>query len=284
MTQFLGKILEVNADTREQLATFLGRCSPHATLFMRRAFDNIDDFGGWWLGVCPADGGPLEGVSCVEGGFATMHATTTSAAIALGTHLARESRVARDNREHHIVGTRKVIHSFYDEFKVIDREVVHDHERRLMGTSETCAAFESPRIGVDFATPADDPVLFEFLGEQQLEQFGRDPRRNRDGHSRFCAAMRDAGRVVVGRQGNTPFMVAELIPFPGYTLIERLYFPRPFRRSKLMARGLATTLAIALQSGEEVLFFADAHRGYQFEIADMVGFVSRETYRHLVLR
>ena len=153
-----------------------------------------------------------------------------------------------------------------------------------MSTTSTCPQLRSARIQVGPATPADDAVLFEFLGEQQLEQFGRDPRRNKDAHRKFCAAMRDSGQVVVGRLGPAPFMVAELAPFGDFTLIEKLFFPRPFRRTKLMARGLAATLELALQSSEEALFFADTHRSYQGEIADLAGFEPQELYRLLVLR
>ena len=96
--------------------------------------------------------------------------------------------------------------------------------------------------------------------------------------------MRDTGRIVVGRQGPSPFMIAELAPVGGATLIERLYFPRPFRRAKLMARGLAATVSLAMDRSPEVLMMADEHRPWQQEVATSVGFTVREQYRLVVLR
>ena len=105
-TQFLGKTLETTAQDKADLAALINSAPRHETFFMHQALENFEHFGGWWMGIRPAAGGPLEAVSCIEATFATMYATNTAAATALGNNLARESRGARDGREHHIFGAR----------------------------------------------------------------------------------------------------------------------------------------------------------------------------------
>lgn len=285
MAQYLGNSLEQGARSKEEIRSFLADAPVHATLFLRAALDRYDETENWWFGVRPAEGGALEALSCKQGVFTAMYATSNAASTALGDNLARVSRGSRDGAEHHVMGPKKVVDRFFQAFKVVDREMVHDHERALMGATARCETLKSARIKAAIAAAADEPVLFEFLADQSLEQFGRDPRRmGKESHRKFCQALTAAGRAVVGRQGVAPFMAAELVPMGDSVLIERLFFPRPFRRTKLMGRGLAAVLALALDTAPEALIFADSNRAYLREVADLVGFEERETYRLLVLR
>ncbi len=284
MTEFLGNTLEKGARSKDDIGAFLTAAPPESTLFLRDAFENYDGSETWWFGVRPAQGGPLEALSCVQGTFTSLYAGSNEAATALGTHLARVSRGSRDGKEHHVLGPKKLVDRFYQAFQIVGRDVVHDREQVLLGAADP-SPLASPRITAAVATSADEAVLYEFLGEQSVEQFGRDPRRlSKEGHRKFCQALTEAGRAVVGRQGPSPLLVAEFVPLCGATLIERLFFPKPFRRAKLMGRGLGAVLGVALQKTPEVLFFADSHRAYQREVADLCGFTERETYRLLVLR
>lgn len=284
MTELLGNSLEKGSRAKADLAAFLENAPPEGTLFLRDAFTDYDDSDAWWFGVRAASGGPLQALSCAQGAFTAMFATSTEAASSLGTHLARASRGSRDGREHHVLGPKKVVDRFYQAFKVVEREVVHDREQVLMSTTAP-SDLSSPRITAKFATEGDEAVLYEFFGEQAVEQFGRDPRRlSKEGHRKFCQALTAARRAVVGKQGPSPFMVAELIRLGDAALIERVFFPRPFRRDKLMARGLAATLGVALDAADEILMFSDSHRPYLREVAALTGFTERETYRLLVLR
>jgi hypothetical protein len=284
LTEFLGNTLEKGAKAKDAIGALLAAAPPDGTLFLRDAFESYDSSTTWWFGVRPAQGGALEALACVQGTFTSLYAGSNEAATALGTHLARVSRGSRDGKEHHVLGPKKVVDRFFQAFQIVGRDIVHDRQQVLLGTTEP-SPLTSPRITAAMATAVDEAVLYEFLGEQSVEQFGRDPRRlSKDGHRKFCQALTEAARVVVGRQGPSPLLVAEFVPICGATLIERLYYPKPFRRAKLMGRGLGAVLGVARTRTEEALFFADSHRSYQREVADLCGFTERETYRLLVLR
>ena len=283
MAQFAGKFQD--ASNREAILTFLKRSPPYCGVFMRRPAENLTTFGGWWYASILPDSDEIRALACVEETSATLYGLDVDALGALGQNMGREARGVRDGRSHHIFGEARSIDHFWEVFKEVGRDVTHRLTRHLLSARAPSDAV-SARVGVATATTADERIVYEFSGEQMVEQFGLDPRRvGKQSHESRTKHNIQQGSALVARQGAVPFMAAEIQELQqGVVLLDKVFFPRPFRRKKLMAAGIAAAVNLLLQSNQEVLFFADEHRGYIGETASLVGFEEREVYRLLVVR
>ena len=271
----------------EAAAKLLADAPRYATLNMRLAMaaQQAGSFPGWWFGTF-ADVTELRAVMCVDPGGAQVHSTDFAAVEKMATDLLVAQQHFRGGaaKRHQLMGEQSVLDRFWQIFRGVDREVVLNKTRDLMGTGEG-PFLATRRITAATATAADLKAVVEFTGEYAVATWGSDPRvASREAHTRRCAAVIGDGRQLVAREGPRVILVAEVVPLDAKTvLLDNVHVPRGHRpRKKLVARALGVVAEAAAPDGCETLFFSN--NDALGAAALMSGFGRRATYRVVVMR
>jgi hypothetical protein len=280
-------IFRSDKSERARLEAFLDASPRYPTILMRRAAADLDAFGGFWPAAL--EGGlELRALAAVENGV-TLTYGELPAIEALAGHMARRvlNRPA-ESGTYQLVGDERVIEVWWRVFSRVEgaRTVAMDRRRHLYGTTQP-AEPPKPDLAVGPASLADLKVVYAFVGEHAVEEWGFDPRRiTPQSHEAACRAAIEGGRQLIGRDRGRPVFVAELSPVhDGARFLEKVHVPRPFRvRKRMVASALAKAALFACEGESEALLFVDADDAPTNSSAEMAGFAVKRTFRRIVMR
>jgi len=271
---------------REDMETFVRRRPLYQTLALRAALEEGDAYKGWWFGAM--ENGELEALVSIVGTKANIHASSGDAAEAVARTLLgnqKHNKSAAAHR-HEVMGDERTMARFWPTFREIDRKVLVDQPRFLMGGGGDNGPLEScsKRMILGYATHHHQRLMEDFLGEVVLEKFGVDPRRsNRAAHNKNVAALIASGRQLLGYEKDKPVFVAELVDIND-TMVElqNVWVPVALRsRKRLIGGAFAQATALPHCQGKEVLVMA-ANTGMH-EAAKRAGMEQRAAFRFVAM-
>lgn len=276
---------ELGFRDRDRIKALLENAPAYEVLLMKRAAENMGDFTGGWFGAL-ADG-RLEAIACLESNTTVLWSANYEATNTMAQRMLsiQRKRPTSSTGTHQIVGEELIVGRFWEIFQHIRRTVVLDRRRDLLSVKEPDAP---PRSGltVSTATPKEIKLVYEFSGDQTVEQWGWDPRKiSPEGHKERCEEVIAEGRQLIGRDRGRPVFLAERTLIDDETvLLERLFVPRPFRRRKLVVSAVLAGAKFVLENAKECVFFADNDDEAQKKALALTNLERKATYRVIVIR